>query len=104
MCYRVFWDEFVPVRDLHREMLLERARVSERFRKTGEAKNIEPYPLAQFIYDLARFLREGVVLGEERIMTQTPSMRESRETIHIPNLEHPAANETAAARLAIKAA
>lgn len=97
-------DEFVPVRELHREMVLERARNSERFRKSGEAKSIEGYSLPQFIFDLARFLRGGVTAGEERIVTQVPSMRESREAIHIPNLEHPTSSEVTAARLAIKAA
>ncbi|NLH74687.1 MAG: hypothetical protein GX456_16690 [Verrucomicrobia bacterium] len=95
-------DEFVPVRELHREMVLERARNSEKFRRSADPKSIEPYPLYQFVFDLARFLRGGVSNGGERIVSQTPSMRESRETIHIPNLDHPTGNETAAARLAIK--
>lgn len=99
-----FSDEFVPVRDLHREILLERARASDRFRKNPDPKCIEPYPMHHFVFDLARFIREGNSLGAERLMTQTPSMRESKETIHIPNLEHPTGNETAAARLAIKPA
>jgi len=97
-------DEFVPVRELHREMVLERARGSERFRKSGEAKSIEGYSLPQFVFDLARFVREGIAVGQERIVTQTPSLRESKETIHIPNLDHPTGSEVAAARLAIKPA
>ena len=95
-------DESVPVRELHREMLLEHARNSERFRKAAEPKNIEPYSLPQFIFDLARFIRDGPSVGGERLATQTPSMREARETVHIPNLNHPIGNETAAARLGIK--
>lgn len=97
-------DEFVPVRELHREMVFERARNSERFRKTGELKSIEAYPLPQFIYDLARLIRDGAVVGNERIMTHTPAMRESKEMIHIPNLNHPTNSETTAARLAIRPA
>jgi hypothetical protein len=97
-------DEFVPVRELHREMVLERARGSERFRKSGEAKSIDGYSLPQFVFDLARFIREGVTVGEERVVMPTPSMRESREAVHIPNLEHPTSSEVTAARLAIKAA
>ena len=97
-------DEFVPLREVHREMVLERARGSERFRKSGEAKSIEGYSLAQFVFDLARFVREGVTVGEERVVMPTPSMRESREAIHIPNLEHPTSSEVTAARLAIKGA
>jgi hypothetical protein len=95
-------DEFVAVRDLHREMVLERVRNSEKFRKSAELKNIDAYPMTQFIFDLARFLRGGIAVGNERLVTQTPSMRESKETIHIPNLDHPSSGETAAARLAIK--
>jgi hypothetical protein len=97
-------DDFVPIRDLHREMVLERARTSERFRKSAEPKNIEPYPLTQFIFDLARFVRGGVAVGGERIVTQTPSMRQAKDTIHIPNLDNPMSSETAAARLAIRPA
>jgi hypothetical protein len=99
-----FSDEFVPVRELHREILFERARGSDRFRKNPDPKSIEPYPMHYFVFDLARFIRDGNSFGTERLMTQTPSMRESKETIHIPNLEHPTGNETAAARLAIKPA
>lgn len=95
-------DEFVPVGELHREMVLEHARHSERFRKSAEPKNIEPYSLPQFVFDLARFVRVGVAVGAHRLVTQTPSMRESKETIHIPNLDHPTGSEVAAARLAIK--
>jgi hypothetical protein len=97
-------DEFVPVRELHREMVFERARNSDRFRKTGEAKSIEAYPLPQFIYDLARLIRDGAVVGSECIRTQTPAMRESKEMVHIPNLNNPSSSETAAARLAIRPA
>lgn len=97
-------DEFVPVRELHREILFERARASDRFRKNPDPKSIEPYPMHYFVFDLARFIREGNSVASERLMTQTPSMRESKETIHIPNLDHPTGNETAAARLAIKPA
>jgi len=49
-------------------------------------------------------VREGIAAGQERIVTETPSMRESKETIHIPNLDHPTSGEVAAARLAIKPA
>ncbi|MBM4257412.1 MAG: hypothetical protein FJ147_16145 [Deltaproteobacteria bacterium] len=97
-------EEFVPVRELHREMVFERARNSDRFRKTGEVKSIEDYPLPQFIYDLARLIRDGAVVGSERILTQTPAMRESKEMVHIPNLNNPTSSEATAARLAIRPA
>lgn len=97
-------DGLVPVHELHREMVFERARHSDRFRKTGEAKSIEDYSLPQFIYDLARLIRDGAVVGSERILTETPAMRESKEMIHIPNLNNPSSNETTAARLTIRPA
>lgn len=95
-------DEFVPLRDLHRELVFERARLSEKFRRSPDPKNLDSYPLFQFVFDLARFLAGGVNVGEERLQTQTPSMRENKETAFIPNLEHPLAAETPVARLAIK--
>ena len=95
-------EEFVPVREMHREMILERVRSSDLFRKSGELKNIVPYPLPQFIFDLARLIRDGAVVGNERIMTHPPAMRESKEMIHIPNLNHPTNSETTASRLTIR--
>ena len=44
----LFGDEFVPVRELHREILLERARASDRFRRNPDPKCIEPYPMHYF--------------------------------------------------------
>lgn len=95
-------DEFVSVRDLHRELVLERARSSGAFRKRPEPKNMPNYPLHQFVFDLARFIQKGVAVGEDRLVTTTPSMRESAGTVFIPNLDHPLTGETSAARLAIK--
>lgn len=97
-------DEFVPLRDLYRELIFERARHSERFCRSPDARNIEPYPLHQFIFDLARFLQGGVTVAGERLQTRSPSMRENKDTVFIPNLEHPGAAEIAAAQLAIKPA
>jgi hypothetical protein len=95
-------DEFVSVRDLHRELVLERARTNEAFRKRPEAKNVPDYPLHQFVFDLARFIQKGAAVGDDRLVTTTPAMRESASTVFIPNLDHPLANETPAARFAIK--
>lgn len=95
-------DEFVSVRDLHRELVLERARTSEAFRKRPEPKNVPDYPLHQFVFDLARFIQKGTAVGDDRLVTTAPAMRESATTVFIPNLDHPLANETPAARLAIK--
>ncbi len=95
-------DKFVSIRDLHRELVLEGARSHHAFRKRPEPKNVPAYPMYQFVFDLARFIRGGVSVGDERLVTTTPSMRESASTIFIPSLDHPLGNETSAARLAIK--
>lgn len=96
-------EEFVLWRDLYRELVFERARKNEKFRRSPDPKNLDSYPSFQFIYDLARFLRGGVSVGGERLQTQTPSMREGKDTVFIPNLEHPLSAENSVARLAIKA-
>jgi len=95
-------DEFIPIRDLHRELLLERARTHEAFRKRPEPKNVPDYALHQFVFDLARFIQKGTGIGDDRLVTTTPSMRDGPNTVFIPNLDHPLGSETPAARLAIK--
>jgi len=95
-------DKFVSIRDLHLELVLARARSHVAFRKRPEPKNVPAYPMYQFVFDLARFIQGGVSAGDERLVTTTPSMRESASTIFIPSLDHPLGNETPAARLAIK--
>ena len=95
-------DGFIPLRDLHRELVLDRTRRSDRFRRAPEPKNMEPYPLYQFMFDLARFGQRGWLSGSEKLATQAPSMREGKDTVFLVNLEHPLAQETAVARLAIK--
>lgn len=98
-------DEFIPIADLHREVVFEQARKSDAFRKNPEPKNLPTYPLYQFVFDLARFVDGGVAMpGGLRLKTQTPSMAEARHTIHIPDLKHPTGPATAAARLAISSA
>src|SRR5581483_5519451 len=52
-----FGDEFVQVRELHREILFARARASDRFRKNPDPKCIEPYPMHYFVLDLAWLIR-----------------------------------------------
>lgn len=98
--------EYQLVKDVHRELVLERARRSAKFAKIPEPKNIEPYSLAQFIYDLARFGdgQEGWVCGAERLKSQTPAMRESKDSVHVPVLSHPLAPDSPMARLAVSAA
>lgn len=93
---------YIPLRDLHREVVLERARRSDRFRRAPEPKNMEPYPLSQFVFDLWRFGKGGWAYGSEKLATEAPSMRQNRDTLYLPNLGDPLAQETAVARLAIK--
>lgn len=95
--------EYVLVHTIHGELLLERARHDAKFVRNPDPKNIAPYPLHQFVYDLARFLddAEGPRCGGERIQTQAPALRENRSTVQIPNLRNPASPETSVARLAV---
>lgn len=95
--------DYVLVHEIHRELLLERARHDAKFVQNPDPKNIAPYPLHQFVYDLARFLNDtdGPCCGSERIQTQAPSMRESKATVQIPNLKNPVSSETSVARLAV---
>jgi hypothetical protein len=98
--------EYVLVHAIHGELLLERARHDAKFVRNPDPKNIAPYPLHQFVYDLARFLNDadGPRCGSERIQTQAPSMRENKATVQIPNLKNPVSPETSVARLAVVSA
>jgi hypothetical protein len=97
---------YVLVHAIHGELLFERARHDAKFVRNPDPKNISPYPLYQFVYDLARFLNDtdGPRCGSERIQTQAPSMRESKATVQIPNLKNPVISETSVARLAVVSA
>lgn len=98
--------DYALVHAIHGELLLERARQDAKFVRNPDPKNIAPYPLHQFVYDLARFLNDadGPRCGSERIQTQAPSMRESKSTVQIPNLKNPVSLETSVARLAVVSA
>jgi hypothetical protein len=98
--------DYVLVHEIHGELLFERARHDAKFVRNPDPKNISPYPLHQFVYDLARFLNDadGPRCGSERIQTQPPSMRESKLTVQIPNLRNPVTSETSVARLAVVSA
>ena len=98
--------DYVLVHAIHGELLLERARHNAKFVRNPDPKNIAPYPLHQFVYDLARFLNDadGPRCGSERIQTQAPSMRESKATVQIPNLKNSVSSETSVARLAVVSA
>ena len=98
--------DYVLVYAIHAEVLLERARHDAKFVRNPDPKNISPYPLHQFVYDLARFLNDadGPSCGSERIQTQPPSLRESKLTVQIPNMRNPVSSETSVARLAVVSA
>lgn len=95
-------DEYVGIRELHREIILEQARRSPKFAKDPDPKHLVAYPLFQFLFDLARFGQGGWKLGQDVIKTQAPSMREQKDAVYLPDLERPLTNETAIAGLAIK--
>lgn len=46
----------------------------DQFLKTPGAKSFQEYSSAQFVYDLARFGRDGWSIGNETLSTQTPNM------------------------------
>jgi len=52
-------------------------------------KKTLPYELAQFIYDLGRFISKGVVYGNYRIELETPAHAFVKEALIIPNLDNP---------------
>ncbi len=98
--------DYVLIHEIHGELLFEHARHDAKFVRDPDPKNIAPYPLHQFVYDLARFLNDadGPRCGSERIQTQAPSMRESKAAVQIPNLKNPVSSETSVARLAVVSA
>lgn len=98
--------DYVLVHAIHVELLFERARHDTKFVRNPDPKNIAPYPLHQFVFDIARFLNDadGPRCGSERIQTQAPSMRESKATVQIPNLKNPVSASTSVARLAVVSA
>ncbi|MBK1644810.1 hypothetical protein CKO25_09140 [Thiocapsa imhoffii] len=64
----------VPIRTLYPLVVLARHSRSESFLKKPEQRSFDDYPLPQFLYDLARFGRDGWRCGEELLRTQTPNM------------------------------
>ena len=52
-------DGKVPIRRLYPLVVLVRQIQDERFVKRPEQKSFRNYPMAQFVYDLARFGKDG---------------------------------------------
>ncbi len=67
-------DGGVPVKTLYPYVALARQTQSDQFLKTPVSKRFQDYSTAQFVYDLARFGREGWSVGNETLTTQTPNM------------------------------
>lgn len=67
-------DGGVPIRTLHPFVVLVRQTRNERFLKKPDSKTYADYPMTQFVYDFARFGRDGWKERSERIVNQPPNM------------------------------
>ena len=82
-------DGRVNIRKLYPLVVLSRQSQDERFLKHPESKTFTDYPMAQFVYDLARFGQGGWVMDDgERLSNQTPNMATIAKgtTITLPSL------------------
>ena len=82
-------DGKVSIRKLYPRMVLVRQSQNEHFLKSPGSKSFTDYPMAQFIYDLARFGQGGwKVDGGWRLSSQTPNMAsvDKRTTVKLPTL------------------
>lgn len=82
-------DGKVNIRKLYPLVVLSRQSQDERFLKRPESKSFTDYPMAQFVYDLARFGQGGWVTDDgERLSNQTPNMATVAKgvTIVLPSL------------------
>ena len=82
-------DGKVPIRRLYPLVVLVRQSQDERFVKRPEQKSFSNYPMAQFVYDLARFGKDGWIMHGERLSTQTPNMASIQKgaTVRLPPLD-----------------
>ncbi len=76
----------------------------EQFLKTPGSKSFQDYSSAQFVYDLARFGRDGWSIGNETLSTQTPNMAtiSAGKAMILPTLGSLEAQGPQLATLAIK--
>lgn len=82
-------DGKVPIRKLYPRMVIVRQSQNEHFLKSPGSKSFTDYPMAQFLYDLARFGQEGwKVDGGWRLSSQTPNMASVAKstTVKLPTL------------------
>jgi len=80
-------DGWVPIKELYSCFVLTRNLVNRDFMTRPGSKHFQDYSTAQFVYDLARFGREGWIFEGERLETRTPSMREVPKAMILPALE-----------------
>ena len=82
-------DGKVSIRRLFPLVVLVRQSQDERFVKRPEQKSFRNYPMAQFVYDLARFGQDGWIMQDERLSTQTPNMASNQKgtTVMLPCLD-----------------
>ena len=82
-------DGKVPIRGLYPLVVLVRQSQDERFFKQPEQTFFRNYSMAQFVYDLARFGKDGWIMQGERLSTQTPNMASIQRgaTVRLPPLD-----------------
>ena len=83
-------DGKVPVRTLYPLFVLARQSRDERFIKRPVTKSFTEYSMAQFVYDLARFGRDGWKTDRgERLCNQPPNMASIAKgaTVTLPSLD-----------------
>ena len=83
-------DGKVPIRTLYPLLVLARQGRDERFIKRPVAKSFTEYSMAQFVYDLARFGRDGWKTDRgERLCNQPPNMASIAKgaTVTLPSLD-----------------
>lgn len=86
----------VSIRKLYPLLVLVRQSCDERFLKRPIQKSFNDYSTAQFVYDLARFGRNGWTLGKEQLASQTPNMATIGRgaTMTLPSLDGRGASKT----------
>ena len=80
----------VPIRKLYPMVVLARQLRNERFLRKPDSKTYADYPMTQFVYDFARFGREGWKTERgERISNQPPNMATvaKRASVTLPVLD-----------------
>jgi len=82
-------DGWVRIKPLYPLVVLARQALDEKFTNRPEARNFTEYSLAQFAFDLARFVQQGATEGGERLRNRPPNMAsiERKSTITLPSLD-----------------